>query len=124
MLPLEPEELVVAAARAVRVVAAHPWPRFVNRAAALVQVEEITSLQRITSQQEKSIRHTFHELKTPLAVLSLGLSNLSTYYERMPDEDRRAMIDDLADQVRELGTVVSNLFQEMREGLSKTILDE
>ena len=91
---------------------------------ALARIDDITSLQRGAARSEQAIRHAFHEFKTPLAVLSLGLSNLSVYYDRLPDEERKAMIDDLAQQVREMSTIVSDLYEEIRSGHSQSAPDE
>jgi len=93
-------------------------PLSANR--VLARIDDITSQQRGGGRSEEAIRHAFHELKTPLAVLSLGLSNLSVYYERLPDEERRAMIDDLAQQVREMSSIVSDLFEEVRVAQSRS----
>jgi nitrogen fixation/metabolism regulation signal transduction histidine kinase len=80
----------------------------------LLQVDDVTSTRRLQSRWEDSVGHAFHELKTPLAVFSLGLSNLSFYYERLTDEQRRSTIDDLAEQAREMTEVLAELFGQMR----------
>ncbi|MEP7289503.1 MAG: histidine kinase dimerization/phospho-acceptor domain-containing protein [Chloroflexota bacterium] len=80
----------------------------------LVRIDNVTVARRVEARWSESVAHAFHELKTPLAVLSLGLSNLSTYYARLSDEQRVATIDDLADQVREMNEILADLFQQMR----------
>jgi nitrogen fixation/metabolism regulation signal transduction histidine kinase len=85
----------------------------------IVQIDDVTSTRRLQSRWEDSVAHAFHELKTPLAVFSLGLSNLSFYYDRLTDEQRRSTIDDLADQAREMTEVLAELFGQMRGTSSK-----
>jgi hypothetical protein len=80
----------------------------------LIQIDDVTLTRRLQSRWEESVAHAFHELKTPLAVFSLGLSNLSFYYERLTDEERRSTIDDLAAQAREMTDVLAELFGQMR----------
>jgi K+-sensing histidine kinase KdpD len=80
----------------------------------LAHIEDITALRRTDSKRDDAIRHTFHELKTPLGVLSLGLSNLVTYYDRLPEEDRIAHLEDLSEQVREMNDVMTELFKQLR----------
>ena len=85
----------------------------------LIQLDDVTSTRRLQSRWEDSVAHAFHELKTPLAVFSLGLSNLSFYYDRLTDEQRRSTIDDLAEQAREMTEVLAELFGQMRGTPSK-----
>jgi nitrogen fixation/metabolism regulation signal transduction histidine kinase len=80
----------------------------------LAHLEDITGMRRADSQRDLAIRHTFHELKTPLGVLSLGLSNVLTYYDRLPEADRIAHLEDLSEQVREMNDVMTELFSQLR----------
>ena len=84
----------------------------------LACIEDVSANRRSESRWHEAVSHAFHELKTPVAVLSLGLSNLSTYYERLPDEERRLTIDELAEHVREMGRIMSDLQRQIK-ALSK-----
>jgi nitrogen fixation/metabolism regulation signal transduction histidine kinase len=84
----------------------------------LACIEDVSANRRSESRWHEAVSHAFHELKTPVAVLSLGLSNLSTYYERLPDEERRLTIDELAEHVREMSRIMSDL-QAQIKALSK-----
>jgi signal transduction histidine kinase len=80
----------------------------------LARVDDCTLRWRAESRWEDSISHAFHELKTPVAVLKLGLSNLATYYDRLSDEDKRAEINDLMDQISQMGDIINDLYQQMK----------
>jgi nitrogen fixation/metabolism regulation signal transduction histidine kinase len=85
-----------------------------DEARLLAHIDDITALRLSESKRDETIRHIFHELKTPLGVLSLGLSNLLAYYERLPQEDRLAHLEDLSEQVREMNDVMTELFKQLR----------
>jgi nitrogen fixation/metabolism regulation signal transduction histidine kinase len=80
----------------------------------LARVDDRTLTQRAESRWEDSISHTFHELKTPIAVLNLGLSNLATYYDKLSDEDRQIEINDLAEQVSQMGEIINDLYRQIK----------
>jgi signal transduction histidine kinase len=80
----------------------------------LLAIDDVTAERRVEAKWSDSIAHALHDLKTPLAVLTMGLSNLSTYYERMSDEMRREEIDDLAEHVREMSNIFNELFKQMK----------
>ncbi len=81
----------------------------------LAQINDITMLRDVESRREEAVASTSHELKTPLAVMNLGLSNLLSYYEQMPDQDRRVMIEETLDQVGEMKTLISSLLDHSRQ---------
>ncbi len=81
----------------------------------LAQINDITLLRDIESRRDEAVANTSHELKTPLAVMNLGLSNLLSYYERMPDEDRRSMIEETLEQVSEMKNLISGLLDQSRK---------
>lgn len=81
----------------------------------LAQINDITLLRDMESRREEAVANTSHELKTPLAVMNLGLSNLLSYYERMPDEDRRSMIEETLEQVSEMKNLISGLLDQSRK---------
>lgn len=80
----------------------------------LAQVNDVTLLREIESRREEAVASTSHDLKTPLAVMNLGLSSLLSYYEQMPDEDRRTMIEETLEQVGEMKTLISSLLDHSR----------
>lgn len=82
----------------------------------LVRLDDMTALQDEQSRRDAAIGHAFHELKTPFAVLSMGLSHLETYYDRLSDEERRETIQDIAEQARELTVILETLFRDLRHG--------
>jgi signal transduction histidine kinase len=90
----------------------------------LVQIDDVTLLREIDSRREQAVAHTSHELKTPLAVMNLGLSNLLAYYERMPDLDRRVMIEETLEQVSEMKALISGLLDPVRRRPDKPIFTE
>jgi two-component system phosphate regulon sensor histidine kinase PhoR len=88
----------------------------VGPAKIVAQINDITILRDIESRREQAVANTSHELKTPLAVMNLGLSNLLSFYERMPDHDRREMIEETLDQVTEMKTLISSLPRRNKRG--------
>lgn len=86
----------------------------------LLAICDVTVERRVEAKWNDSIAHALHDLKTPLAVLSMGLSNLSTYYERMSDEMRREEIDELAEHVREMSNIFNELFKQMKNTSKRT----
>jgi signal transduction histidine kinase len=80
----------------------------------LAQMNDVTLLREVESRREQAVAYTSHELKTPLAVMTLGLSNLLSYYERMPDQERRQMIGEAMDQVNEMRGLITSLLDPAR----------
>ncbi len=79
----------------------------------IVRLDDVTAQRKQDAEREAAIRHAFHELKTPFAVLSMGISHLDTYYSRLSDDERREMIKDIADQAREMTTILDSLFRDL-----------
>ncbi len=73
----------------------------------LLQINDVTLLREIEAKRSKAVKETSHELKTPLTVMNLGLSNLLSYYESLPDEERRLMIGDVLEQVNEMQQLIA-----------------
>ncbi len=80
----------------------------------LAQMNDVTLLREVESRREQAVAYTSHELKTPLAVMTLGLSNLLSYYERMPDDERRQMIGEAMEQVNEMRGLITSLLDPAR----------
>ena len=49
-----------------------------------------------------------HAIKTPLAILSAGLSTLINYYDRYSDPERRELLDEMLQQVRLMATLLTD----------------
>lgn len=90
----------------------------------LAQVNDITLLREVESRREQAVAYTSHELKTPLAVMNLGLSNLLSYYERMPDEERRVMIEETLEQVNEMKGLITGLLDPSKRKPRKAVFAE
>lgn len=86
----------------------------------LAQINDITLLREIELRREAAVASTSHELKTPLAVMNLGLSSLLSYYEQMPDEDRRTMIEETLEQVGEMKMLISSLLDQSQRSKRTT----
>ena len=86
----------------------------VTKGNVLVCLEDVTATQKASSSRERTLAQAFHDLKTPLAVLSLGLSNLTTYYDKMTDNDRQSNIQELSEQVGEMTLVMARLYERLR----------
>ena len=93
----------------------------IKEGSSLVRIDDVTADHDVQLRWEEAVSNAFHELRTPLAVFSLGLSNLSTYYERFSDEQRRSMIDELAAEGDEMSKALSILFGQMRNIQRSTV---
>ncbi|MHB8624930.1 MAG: ATP-binding protein [Aggregatilineales bacterium] len=82
----------------------------------LAQINDVTLLREIESRRDAAVASASHDLKTPLAVINLGLSNLLAYYEETPDAQRRALIEEALDQVMAMRTSISGLLKQARGG--------
>ena len=78
----------------------------------LVQLNDVTLLLAVEGRREAAVATASHDLKTPLAVINLGLSNLLAYYEETPDAERRLLIEEALEQVGAMrGSIRSLLHQ-------------
>jgi signal transduction histidine kinase len=91
---------------------------------ALIQLNDITFIKELELRREQAVSHTSHELKTPLAVMNLGLSNLLAFYDRMPDEERRVMIEETLEQVSEMKSLISRFLDASRGRRRVTRVEE
>lgn len=82
----------------------------------LAQINDVTLLREFESRREAAVASASHDLKTPLAVINLGLSNLLAYYEETPDNQRRALIEEALDQVMAMRTSIGGLLKQTRGG--------
>jgi signal transduction histidine kinase len=80
----------------------------------ITRVEDVTAQHDQGDQHNKAISRAFHDLKTPIAALSMGISHLDTYYSRLSDEERQETIKDVAEQAKEMTTILESLFRELR----------
>jgi two-component system phosphate regulon sensor histidine kinase PhoR len=78
----------------------------------LVQLNDITLLQAVETRREAAVANASHDLKTPLAVINLGLSNLLAYYEETPDAERRQLIEEALEQVGAMRSSISSLLRQ------------
>ena len=60
------------------------------------------------------ISNVSHELRTPLSVITLVSGNLDALYERLDDNRRRKMIQDIRAYVREMNHIVGNVLEVSR----------
>ncbi len=88
----------------------------------LVKIDDVTVQQQVGVRWEKAVGDAFHELRTPLAVFSLGLSNLSTYYDRFTDEQRRSTIADLAEEGNAMTAILAKLFGKL-QSIQRAVVD-
>jgi signal transduction histidine kinase len=57
------------------------------------------------------ISNVSHELRTPLSVISLVSGNLDTLYERLGDDRRRRMIQDVREHTRVLNDLIGSVLE-------------
>ncbi len=82
----------------------------------LAQINDTTLLHEVEARREAAVASVSHDLKTPLAVLNLGLSNLLTYYEQTPDAERRALIEEALAQIEGMKGAIGGLLSRAQPG--------
>jgi two-component system sensor histidine kinase MprB len=66
--------------------------------------------------QRRLVADASHELRTPVTSLRTNLEVLREAAGALPEQDRRALLEDLSAQAEELGTLVGDLMELSREG--------
>ena len=69
----------------------------------------LRALEASADAQRRLVADASHELRTPLASLHMNIELLAEGAHRLPKEDRQRLINDLAEQVHELGTLTTDL---------------
>ncbi len=82
--------------------------------------QELALLKEAERLKDQFVSNVSHELRTPLSVITLLSGNLDTLYERLDDEQRRAMIRDIRTHARALNELISDVLELSRID-SKTI---
>jgi hypothetical protein len=80
----------------------------------LLRIDDYSGQYRAAMRANDVLNRAVHDFKNPVAVLSLGLSNLQTYIERMSIEDRQAVLDELVEQVNEMNDVLARLYRQLK----------
>ena len=61
---------------------------------------DITSLKEAERLKDQFVSNVSHELRTPVSVIALSCDNLLTFYDRLDDNQRRQMLQDVHEQAR------------------------
>ncbi len=75
----------------------------------VIVLTDITALKEVERMKSRFMAGITHELKTPLAVIQLHSSNLLAYYNRLPDEKKRELLQSIQNQVKLLRQLIENI---------------
>jgi two-component system sensor histidine kinase MprB len=75
----------------------------------------LAALEASSDAQRQLVADASHELRTPLASLSMNIELLAEGAPKLAPADRKRLVNDLREQVRELGTLTSDLVDLARD---------
>ena len=84
----------------------------------------LRALEASADAQRQLVADASHELRTPLASLHMNIELLAEGPQRLRKEDRQRLINDLAEQVQELGTLTNDLIDLAHEEDVSSQLEE
>ena len=84
--------------------------------------EDITDRKRVDSMKDEFIGLVSHELKTPLTVITGAISTAMD--ERVPEDERRELLEDAAWGAESLGNILDNLLELSRYQADRLKLDK
>ena len=70
---------------------------------------DITSLKEAERLKDQFVSNVSHELRTPVSVIALSSDNLLTFYDRLDDNQRRQMVEDVQEQAHLLNRLVEEI---------------
>lgn len=88
-------------------------------------IRDITHLKEIERLKDRFVSMVSHELRTPISTIMLSLSTMSTYFERMSDDQKKQQLQQSYTQAERLGELVASILDIARldAGKSQTQLD-
>ena len=72
---------------------------------------DITPMKDTERIKDQIVSNVSHELRNPLAVITLVSGNLVRYYDRLSDSERRGMLQDLRQQTLGLNEIVNDILE-------------
>jgi PAS domain S-box-containing protein len=72
---------------------------------------DITPVKEAERLKDQFVSNVSHELRTPLSIITLISGNLDRLYDRLSDEKRRKMIQDIRDQAQVLNDLVGDVLE-------------
>lgn len=80
-----------------------------RRLGTLVDIRDITESKKADALKDQFLGLISHELRTPLATIYGSTRLLRDRFERIPEPDRKALIDDLVSESERLQRIIENL---------------
>ena len=75
----------------------------------MIEIHDITNL-KVVDMLEKNFRKVvMHELRTPTTSLKLAVSNLTRYWDKLNDDDRKKLLKSLENQTSRFTEIVKNI---------------
>ncbi len=67
---------------------------------------DITAHKQVQRLKDQFVSDVSHELRTPISIIALGCDNLSTFYDRLNESERLALVQDIREQSDRLDRIV------------------
>ncbi len=72
---------------------------------------DITPIKEAERLKDQFVSNVSHELRTPLSIITLLGGNLDMLYDRLPDEKRRKMIQDIREHAQVLDDLIGDILE-------------
>jgi PAS domain S-box-containing protein len=82
----------------------------------VLDFRDVTAAKELEQAKDLFLATTSHELRTPITVVQGFASTLSSRWEKLPDTDRRAAVQTIAERAGSLGRLVEQLLLGSRAG--------
>jgi PAS domain S-box-containing protein len=82
----------------------------------VLDFRDVTAAKELEEAKDLFLATTSHELRTPITVVQGFASTLANRWEKMPDHDRRAAVQTIAERAGSLGRLVEQLLLGSRAG--------
>ncbi len=75
----------------------------------VASIRDITGLKELDRMKNRFVSNVSHELRTPLSVIHLNTDNLLKYYDRLRDEQRKRLVEEIHAEANTLHQLIEDL---------------